>query len=368
MKRIVYIVSHVDKSLAFEWIALSLKKKYRISFILLNPHHSLLEEFLISNGIEVRRFLYRGKKDAAAALIKVFWYLVRRRPDAVHIHLIDAQLIGLPASLAAGIRKRIYTRHNSNFHHVYAPQGVKYDRISNWLATHIVSISQSTLATLLELEGVPPEKIRTVPHGFDLSLFHDRVEEHIQRVKEKWRIPDDGPVIGVVARHIEWKGIQYIIPAFIKLLERFPDATLVLANAHGPYHHTLLKMLEPISTRYILIPFEPDIPSLYHSFDIYVHTPVDALCEAFGQTYIEALAAGVPSIFTRSGIAQEFIEHRENAWVADFRDSDSIYRGIRELLTNQSLTSSIKSKGWESVRDRFSLNSMISKLEALYDE
>lgn len=322
----------------------------------------------MKHQIDVKRITYRGKRDFVLAFFKIFFFLLFKRPRIVHAHLLDAQLIGLTAAWLIGIKKRIYTRHSSNYHHAYHPEGVKFDVWSNRLATNIISISQATDATLLQLEKVPPSKIVKISHGFDLNVFVQVPASRVDLIKTKWHIPADGPIIGVIARHIEWKGIQFIIPAFKKFRERYPSACLVLANASGPYHETLLKMLFGIpKDRIILIPFEEDIAALYPVFDIYVHTPIDPICEAFGQTYCEALAAGVPSIFTLSGIAAEFINHEENALVVDFQNSEAIYEGLINLTENPELRSRLIRIGRQDVFLRFGLESMMNSLKKLYD-
>ena len=50
-------------------------------------------------------------------------------------------------------------------------------------------------------------------------------------------------VIGVISRYTEWKGIQYIIPAFKQLLNDFPNALLILANAKGGYQAAIKSQL-----------------------------------------------------------------------------------------------------------------------------
>src|SRR5688572_25996913 len=211
---IVYIISQVQNSMVFEWTAVELNKHYKLSVILLNPTRSSLEDFFVQNNIEVKRFKFSGKLDYAKTFVQLSIFLLRKRPDIIHAHLLDAQLLGLTSAWFTGIKKRIYTRHHSNFHHVYFRKGLKYDKWSNHLATHIVSISQATLRTLLDLEFVKRSKIREIHHGFRLSAFQNPGKEKIDLMRSKWQIDREFPCIGVVARHIEWKGIQFIIPAF----------------------------------------------------------------------------------------------------------------------------------------------------------
>lgn len=366
---IVYIISRLEESRAFEWIALALDKQYKITFLLLNSAVSPLEAFLVQNRIGVKRLKFRSKKDYPATFLYLCYYFLSKRPDVVHAHLLDAQLLGLSAAWLARIKKRIYTRHTSNYHHVYSPGGVKYDQWSNFLATHIVSISQATDHTLLELEKVNEGKIRKIYHGFQLSVFNRRDKDKIDSIRSRWRISERYPCVGVIARHIQWKGIQFIIPAFADLLKDFPSAVLVLANAQGPYQENLMEKLSVIPrANYVLIPFEKDIASLYALFDLYVHVPVDATCEAFGQSYVEALAAEIPCVFTLSGVAAEFIQHRRNAWVVDFCDADQIYKGMKNILNDVGLQQKLKQEGRKSVEALFGFGEMMTKLDQLYNE
>jgi len=368
-KKLFYIVSHVQKSLAFEWTAIGLKDQYDLTFILLNPSSSSLELLLKANNINTILIRYEGKKNLPKAFLHLWWLFLRTRPDIVHTHLFDATLIGLTAAWLSRIKKRIYTRHNSTYHHLYFPDSVKYDLWSNYLATHIISISQATDETLIRMEGVNPEKVVKIPHGFDLESFVDIPKDRIQKLNEKWKIKNSHPVVGVIARHIEWKGIQFVIPAFKNFLKRNQEAVLVLANSSGPYHDEISALLKDIpSDHVILIPFEEDVAALYHTFDMYVHVPIDPTCEAFGQTYVEALAAGIPSVFTKSGIAVEFIEDGKNAITVPFRETDSIDAALQNLWEQPLLRSRLAEKGKKDVFLYFKVEPMISALSALYDQ
>jgi glycosyltransferase involved in cell wall biosynthesis len=89
--------------------------------------------------------------------------------------------------------------------------------------------------------------------------------------------------------------------------------------------------------------------------------------EAFGQTYIEALISKIPSVFTLSGIAREFVTHQHNAWVVDFKNSDQIVEGIMEIITNKELRERLIRNGETSIQ-KFSLDSHILALEKLYSQ
>jgi glycosyltransferase involved in cell wall biosynthesis len=365
---VTYIISNINKSLAFEWIVSDLDKdKFNLSFILLNPGNSDLENYLINNGITVKRISYNGKKNIPKAIIKTYLFLKRNKTNIVHTHLFDACIVGLTAAYIARTSKRIYTRHHSDFHHTYHPRAVRWDKISNFLATDVIAISEVVKQVLLNKENVAAKKIHLVHHGFKTDAFSNIPPASVAAMKEKYNKEGKHPVIGVISRYLELKGIQYIIPAFKKLLIDYPDALLILANSNGNYKNEIEKLLKEIPAgNYIEIPFENDIFVLYQLFDVFVHVPIDFKCEAFGQTYVEALAAKTPSVFTLSGVASEFIVNRENALVVPYKDSDAIVTAVKLLIDNDKLASEITVNGEKEIRNRFGIDKMILSLEQLY--
>lgn len=368
--KVCYIISNIDKALAFEWVAEYLNKPpLELSFILLNPGGSALEGVLAEKKILFSRITYHGKKDLPGAILRIFRFLQAHRIQAVHCHLFDANVAGLLAAKLAGVEKRIYTRHHATFHHQYFPRAVWYDRFVSYLATDIVAISENVRRVLMEKENVNPRKITLIHHGFDLQGFRNPDSGKVQMLKEKYDTAGRYPVIGAIARYTEWKGLQYIIPAFGQLLASHPNAKLLLANANGDYKpeiQRLLRSLPPESYTEIL--FEEDLFSLYGLFDIFVHVPINAEIEAFGQTYVEALAAGVPSVFTLSGVASEFVENEKNAFVVPFQDSDAIFHAFKSILDNRLPVGFRIENGIKSVQDDFSLGLMIRKLMELYEK
>ncbi|MBL0274387.1 MAG: glycosyltransferase family 4 protein [Chitinophagaceae bacterium] len=151
---------------------------------------------------------------------------------------------------------------------------------------------------------------------------------------------------------------------------KLSGCTLLLANAkHGDYKDEIAVLLSELPVNsYHEIVFEHNLFALYRLFDVYVHIPIDPELEAFGQTYVEALAAGIPSVFTNSGVAPEFIHHEKNALVVDFQNSEQVYQSILTLLNDADLRETLIRNGREDVKESFSLEKMISNLEKLYAE
>lgn len=367
-QKIVYILSDIDKALAFEWVALALNQdKYALSFILLNPGPSALEDFLRAHQIPVQRIHCASKKDWPWAWLQLLMLLRKLRPDIVHCHLFAASIMGLSAARILSIPTRIYTRHHSDFHFRYFPKGVKWDRCCNRLATKIIAPSSAVVKVLTQMEHVPQDKIVLLHHGFDLTYFAQPDEQQKARLNQKYNPNQQYPVIGVIARFTELKGIQYMIPAFQQLLASYPNALLLLFNARGDYEQVLQAQLKQLPEQsYRCIPFEQELSAVYALFDVFVQASTDETIEAFGQTYVEALAAGVPSVFTLAGIAADFIVDKENALVVPFEDAKSIYESMISILEDESLAAKMIANGKADVQKLFAFSTMIQTLEQVY--
>lgn len=366
--KVTYVISNIDKSLSFEWIATYLNKdKFNLQFILINSKPSELKSFFNQHGIDVLEINFNGKRDYLKVLIKLIFLLKKTKPDVVHTHLFDASLIGLMAAKICGIKKRIHTRHHSDYHHEYFPKAVKYDRWCNWLSTDVIAISEVVKHILIKKENVNQNKIRLIHHGFELNNFFNITETNIQLLRSKYKTEGCYPIIGIISRQTKLKGIQYVIPAFKKLIQNYPNVLLILANANGDYRNKISSLLSDLpKINYLEINFESNIFALYKLFNIFVHVPISPTVEAFGQTYVEALAAGIPSVFTLSGIAHEFIINEKNALVVPYQNSEAIYTACLNLLNNVTLRNRLIEQGKNDVASKFELQAMITKLEDLY--
>lgn len=367
---LAYVISQVSHSNLFEWTASMLsRQKYKLTFILMHEKETPFELFLRKEKFNVYRIHFKNKFDIAACTIHIRNILKKEKIQIVHTHLFEGGLAGMAAAKLAGIPKRIHTRHDATIHHDFHPNAVKYDKVINGLATQIIAITKNVKQILVEMENVPENKVTIIRHGFRLEQFGEVSEERKNVLGAKY-FPVEKPalVIGAVSRFIEWKGLQYLIPAFEEVRKNNPGAHLILANAQGPYEAELEKLLEKLPRgSFTKIFFEKDVIALYHLFDVFVHVPVDEQAEAFGQVYIEAMAAGVPSVVTLSGIAPDFIKDNVHALVVPFRDAKVLQEKIEILLHDDELKQRLATNAKKAIEKEFSIELMITELERCYD-
>lgn len=367
--KIIYVISGVNYSLGFLWLSQFVnKERYDVRFIFINKTLPSIYDELKNAGIKTNFIQNKSKLDYPSTLLKLLKIFLKERPNIVHAHLFEAGLLSMLAAKFTFINKRIYTRHHATYNSVYFPHMVKYDKLINFLSTHLVSISENVSQVLIGTEKVNKQKVHLIPHGFIFDEFISPDPIKVDELKEKYNPKKKGPIVGVISRFIELKGLQYIIPAFKLFLQKEPNALLVMANATGNYHYKIQEALNLLpKDNYVKIEFEKELFSLYGLFDYFIHVPIDSSVEAYGQVYIESLASGVPSIFTLSGIANEFIEDGKNALIVPYHNSTKIYESLVRLSENSSLQQKIIKQGREDVIEKFSLANSLNKMYLLYE-
>lgn len=366
--KVVTVISDVDYALAYEWLSKHFDKtRFEPVFILISPAEPKLLSIIRNQNCEAYYLKSGGKFSMPFLFLKVLRLFIKLKPQIIHGHLFLATLLSLIAAKLLRIENRIFTRHHSTNNLYYYPGMVKYDKLMSSAATRIVAVSNLVKSTMVQYEGANPNKITVINHGLDFNSLEQVSSESINKLRIKYNLNKPGPVIGAISRFIHLKGVQDIVKAFNVVLEHYPTAHLVLGNAKGNYSNEIQELLKTIpSNSYTLIAFEEDIFSLYKLFDVFIHVPIQEDVEAFGQTYIESLASGIPSIFTKSGIGLEILEHKKNCWIVNYQSPEEIATGIKTILEDDTLKKNMIQNGIHSAA-RFNFKDKIRELENLYE-
>lgn len=191
--KLVYVISHIDKANEFEWLITHIDKtKFDLSFISIHSQpKTQMGDFCKSHHVSFYHISYNSKKNIFSSTLKTWRLLQKLKPDIVHAHLFEGGLIGITAAWLARVKRRIYTRHHSNFHHKFFPNGLKFDKWINARSTDIIAITDVVEEILIQWEKVPAEKVHLIYHGFPIARFTNVDPSRISNVKVRHKIPFD---------------------------------------------------------------------------------------------------------------------------------------------------------------------------------
>ncbi|MCB0794458.1 MAG: glycosyltransferase [Flavobacteriales bacterium] len=377
-RKVIYVVSNVSDSKEYDQLIRYWdRERYELEFVLMNPFQECgLQDNIRNAGLPCTTLPYRGKLDIPRTVFKLMRLLRDRRPDVVHTNLLDAAFVGLLAAWLSGIRGRVNTRHHAMHNHKYHPiKGVLYDRILNALSTRIIAITHSNQEILIDKEGVQKEKVLMLHHGFDMEQARkDPARMAMLRERYADMLDGHGPIVGIISRPFDWKGLDHSIPALERIFDHYPDARVLLFNWRStPFSDRYERMLGSLPKgSWRTIEFEPGVDQMFHLFDVFVHVPEDRFAEAFGLVYIEALLAGVPSIFTSSGIMHDLVDlPLKGVHMVPFQDRAAIENAVLQVLHSPP-TMEDREKMAEAnkhlLRPILDVRSRSERLYALYDE
>ncbi len=322
-----------------------------VKFGIVSNGTSPFSDWLVALRPSTERLEIQSRVDLPRAWGSLAAMLRRDRPDALACFGQLVTLLGFTASIGPKAPLRTYARYHSTTHRVEGNRrGLTYDRLCNRLADVIVAPNGNVVRALIDDEGVDPNRIETIPFGIRLADFAEPQDDRVDTVRRNHQIDPDRTTIGMISRLIEIKGWRYVLDPLRDRLLADPRLQLVIANAVGELEPEIRQALNSVSDQVVFIRHEPDNAALYQTFDIFVHVPITPTVEAFGLVYIEALAAGIPSVITRSGIANDLAEDGTNCLVVPHRDPTSIGRALDQLLGSASLRATLRTGAIASVQ------------------
>lgn len=221
-----------------------------------------------------------------------------------------------------------------------------------------------------------------VDEGYDrdrIGVIHNAVTppptaDPSDPLHEEFGVPRHVPVIGVVARMVRVKGIEYFVEAAARLAPRFPEARFVLVGGPIPgaevhdgseYEEELhaLVAARGLGGRVIFAGDRPDVPRFLRRFTVSV---LPSLSEGLPNALLESLAAGVPSVATRVGGTPEIIDNGASGLLVPPRDAGLLADAVERLLLDPDLADALGRAGKKRVATHFTETRLIERTRDRY--
>ncbi len=282
--------------------------------------------------------------------------------DAVHTHLIHADLHGIAAAKLAGIRHVFSSAHNDDSFRRRWPvrlvQAVLWRQVEGGIA-----ISESLRRFLIDIEFAPPQKIHTVHYGLDPAAvhFHDaNITDERTAFRKQLGLSVETAIAGSVCRLVRQKGIAYALQA----IQRLPGVHYVIVG-DGP----LRAMLEDetrtlgLIDRVHFLGWRDDATALLPAFDVLL---MPSLWEGFGLIALEAMAAHLPIIASRVSALPEIVVDGETGYLVPPADPLALSQALTGILANGQQRRSMGEAGYQRLEDKFSVQQMVEGTLRVY--
>ena len=188
------------------------------------------------------------------------------------------------------------------------------------------------------------QKIISIPNPIDSRVF---TKENRAEARLHAGLPEDKKLILFVSQRVtdKRKGMDYFITAINKMVEEHPEMkdNCGIAILGGKAEELADKLPLP-SYPLGYVSEEKKIASIYNSVNLFV---LPSLEDNLPNTIMEAMACGVPCVGFNTGGIPEMIDHMKNGYVAEYKSSDDLAKGIRWVLSeadHQSLSNEAMKK------------------------
>lgn len=295
-------------------------------------------------------------------------------PDVVHVHLSDAEFIGIAAGWLEKVRCMAITSHGP----AMLPKRPAWDP-RNWLRilatrwligrTHgVVAVSQETKDELVRVFGVDGRRVSVVENGIDILPFKEQVVDmgSVRRnlLGQSASACSCLPIVCSVGRLVELKNHAGLIQAVARLRDRGIVVDLVLVG-DGECREALTSLARDMGLDdYVHFSgYRDDVPSVLAVCNVFV---LPSLFEGSSLALLEAMAAALPIVATdipgNAGILRDGFSGR----MVKPDDIDAMADAIAWLLENPEPAREMAQNAHRALLERFTLEKMLDRYEVIW--
>jgi glycosyltransferase involved in cell wall biosynthesis len=283
--------------------------------------------------------------------------VARFRPDVVHVAtefalglagLKTARRLGLPLVASA----------HTDYDKYATRYGVDWALRAGW---HYLRWFYGQAQTVLCPSSIYEKHLhgRGVTHtgiwsrGVDPAHFHPRFRS--QAYRQAFGVEPQDLLVTYIGRIAREKNLTLLLKAWEALAPVRGPAKLVLVG-RGPLEDEIRRRELP-GVHVTGLMHGLELSAAYSSADIFVFP---SATETFGNSLLEAMGSGLPSLVAEAGGVLEFAKHGENAWLVAPNSVAAITDGLRRLMEDSALRHRLADgalrtaaeRGWDEVYDR----------------
>jgi len=212
------------------------------------------------------------------------------------------------------------------------------------------------------IKGLESRKMVIYKFPVDTTVFREYNSAQKEKIRQKLAIDKDNVVVTYIGRISKDKGLLYLLKAMRFLIEKYNKKVYFLVAGHGPLKEWFVKKIAAYGNNVQFLGpllYSEEVAHVLNASDIFVY-PI-TVSYGYALSVLEAMASGLPTIFTEVGPTKELVSHGNNAFVIPIKDSKTLINAIERLIEDAELRKQI-GKNARNVLAGFSVESYREKI------
>jgi glycosyltransferase involved in cell wall biosynthesis len=356
--KVLHVITGLDAGGAELQLAMILRRTRHEADVVTLYNPGPVAEKIRAQGTSVRDIGMKSNTELGA-LLRLRKIIKEGRYDVVHTHLYRAQIYARPAARLAGTPVVLTTEHSIGETHI---ERRKMTRGVQALYLASEKFSDATIAVSdivrdrLVRWGVRPGKITVIPNGVDTDeLGFDPAARG--QVRAQFGIAPDAYVIGALGRLDPNKRVDLTMEAAAPMLgERCK--ILVIGRGEDQARLEAAAQRLGVTEHVIFGGYQSDTTAMLAAFDLYVAASVQ---ETFGLSVLEALASGLPVLYTTCP-ALDGIQTERARMVAGTADA------LRDEIRKEIEAGPRARVADTKVFERYGIDSVVRRIDDVYEQ
>jgi glycosyltransferase involved in cell wall biosynthesis len=307
------------------------------------------------------------------SFFRIAGYIKKNKIDVVHSHDFFSAFVTRIAVITSRFllfykpKKNYVTVHNTltwlnKTHNII-------NKLLSAVTDKIICVSESVYEYSAATDKIKSNKYRIIYNGIDTGLFK-KYDGMYHSLRTELGYTKSDFLIGNISTFSVRKGHIYLMQAFKKLIEIYPNIKLVFVGSARAHEDNIASEIIAFINNnnldnYVKIyDTRQDIFKIYNILDLYV---MPSVVEGYGLALAEAMSSELIAIGSDIPAFKELIDGNNNGFLFKSKDADSLCNKMIYVISNIDKMDNVKKEARTSIIKRFSSSTMISAYYGLYN-
>jgi len=297
----------------------------------------------------------------------LYTHIKIENPDIVHCFLDSPNLIGGFAALISKTPKIVLSFRNSNPSHFFFYEEWSKRFYKALISSNRVKMTGNSVhgnADYAKWLGISKDCVSLTRNGVDFSIIKRPNEKEVDKIKLDLGLCESDSVICGIFRFSPEKRPLFFLDVIFELKHKVPNLKVIMVG-EGPLDTDVKWKIRDLGLENIVtqVGRKNNVAAIMSISKLLLHT---SYLEGTPNVVLEAQFLGIPVVATKGGGTIEAVQDGVSGYIRGNDDKKGLVEACVSLLSDKHMRDTFGKAGSEFVSRVYSLNKMVSAIEAVY--